>query len=738
MKRKWTGMLLIAAVITLNSGGAALAAPTDSAPSEHGSGAAMHVLEAGEITTVAGNGTYGYAGDGGPAVASQLWGPGAIAFDKSGKLYIADILNNCIRKVDANGTITTAAGNGKAGFSGDGGAAAKAQLNAPAAIALDAAGNLFIADVNNYRIRKVDAKGVITTFAGNGTAGYSGDGKAAVAAKLWGACSVSLDKSGNLYIAESQNNVVRKVDVKGIISTVAGNGTAGFSGDGGAAKAAKLNGPGGVLADSSGNLYVADTDNLRIRKIDGKGIISTLSGTGVPGFSGDGGSAKAAKLSSVYGLALDGYGCLYAADSGNSRIRKIDSKGIITTAVGIGTAGYAGDGGASGLAKLNNPRGVWVDGAGNLYISDRGNHCIRKVKAMASVGYVAPPVTKSSLVITTFAGMGNTGYRGDGGLSKDAELWNPGGACMDSKGALLIADTGNHCLRRIDSRGIITTIAGTGSRGYSGDGSPAKRALMDSPTGISVDKAGNIYVADTGNNCIRKIDARGIITTLAGDWNAEYLGDGLPGKSARLNGPRGVCADGAGNLYIADTNNHCIRKLDKAGIITTVVGNGKEGFAGDGGTAKRALLRGPSAVMLDGTGNLYIADTGNQQIRKVDSKGIITTVAGKGTAGYSGDGGAAAAAELNGPVAISQDRSGNLLIADSNNNRIRKIDGKGVITSVAGNGSKGFSGDGSAASSAMLGSPQSIAVDSGGNLFIADKENCRIRKVSTVLEIVKN
>ncbi len=321
---------------------------------------------AGMITTVAGNGTYGYNGDGGAAAAAQLGSPAGMALDGAGNLYIADRSNYRIRKVDSAGDITTVAGNGIRGYNGDGGAAVAAQLDSPAGVALDDAGNLYIADGDNNRIRKVDAAGVITTVAGNGTRGYNGDGGAATAAQLDFPSGVALDGSGNLYIADYWNNRIRKVDAAGMITTVAGNGTRGYNGDGGAAVAAQLNLPTVVAPDGSGNLYIADRSNNRIRKVDSAGVITTVAGNGTRGYNGDDGAAVAAQLNSPNGVAPDGAGNLYIADSGNDRIRKVDSAGVITTVAGNGTYGYNGDGGAAVAAQLSDPAGMAPDGAGNL------------------------------------------------------------------------------------------------------------------------------------------------------------------------------------------------------------------------------------------------------------------------------------------------------------------------------------------------------------------------------------
>jgi sugar lactone lactonase YvrE len=334
------------------------------------------------ITTVCGNGTAGYTGDGGAATTAQLNNPTGVAFDAAGNMYIADPQNMRIRKVTPAGIITTYAGNGTGGYSGDGGAATAAELYKPWGVAVDAAGNLYIADELNSRIRKVTVAGIITTIAGTGTAGYSGDGGQATAAQLHQSNGVAVDAFGNLYLADEGNQCIRKVNTAGIISTIAGGiGTGGYSGDGGAATAAELHQPSGVAVDAAGNMYIADELNSRIRKVNTAGIISTVAGNGTGGYSGDGGAATAAELYYPTGVALDGSGNMYIVDYFNMRIRKVNTAGIIGTIAGTGTAGYSGDGGVATAAELYYPYGVAIDASGNLYIADEQNNRIRMVSA---------------------------------------------------------------------------------------------------------------------------------------------------------------------------------------------------------------------------------------------------------------------------------------------------------------------------------------------------------------------
>ena len=315
---------------------------------------------------------------------------------------------------------------------------------------------------------------------------------------------------------------------------------------------------------------------------------------------------------------------------------------------------------------------------------------------------VAGAQTSTDWRIDTFAG--RPAFV-DGGPAVEAELYNPAGVAVDGAGNLYIADASNNGIRKVDSTGTITTIAGTGELGFSGDGGPAVEAELYDPAGVAVDSAGNLYIADSGNQRIRKVDLTGTITTIAGTGEFGFSGDGGPAVEAELHSPRGVAVDSAGNLYIADSRNRRIRKVDSTGTITTIAGTGEFGFSGDGGPAVEAELRSPRGVAVDSAGNVYIADSGNRRIRKVDSTGTITTIAGTGEFGFSGDGGPAVEAELRSPYGVAVDSAGNVYIADVIDQRIRKVDSTGTITTIAGTGEFGFSGDGGPAVEAELRRP---------------------------------
>jgi len=934
--------------------------------------------DSGVISTLAGNGTAGYSGDGGAATSAELWAEDGVGVDSAGNVYIADTYNARIRKVTAGGSISTLAGNGTWGYTGDNGPATSAELNYPIAVAIDQSGNVYIADSGNNVVRKISTAGGISTVAGNGTAGYSGDGGAATSAKLNSPESVAVDSSGNLYIADTNNQRIRKVTAAGGISTIAGTGTAGYAGDGGNATSAELNGPRGIALDAANIIYIADTANYRVRKVTTAGVISTAAGTGVNGFSGDGGQATSAQLASVNAIAVDTSSNIYINDGSNYRVRKVTTAGIISTVAGNGVAGYLGDGGPAIYAETTTAYGIAVDSSGTLYVADTGNSVIRKVSyasaapaapvftpaggdyaapasvtitdattgatlyysittsssstgwsqytgpitvsgsetlqavatasngqqtassasyifptatpvispaggsyttvqsvsitdatagasiyytldgttpsvatsplytgpltltgavtvtavgiapgssvsAAASASYTLPTpaitlssaslafgsqaagsnstktvtvqnsgagyltistiaITGSSLaefsqsnncsaslllsasctitvtfapqsatsyagvlvltdnvtgspqriqltgagtgvrIVTTVAGLTRSVY-GNGGAATSAELGYPAGAAIDAAGNVYLADGSNNQIRKLNaSTGLITAFAGTGQAAYSGDGQLAINAQLSDPQAVVIDASGNLYIADSGNYVIRKVTAAtGVISTIAGNGSYGDSGDGGLATAASLGFVAAVAVDSAGNVYLADEDNSVIRKITAStGIISTIA-------------VSSLSLTYPSGLAVDSTGNLYISNTSNSQVDKVAAgTGAVTVYAGNGNYGYSGDGGAATSAELEEPAGLWLDASQNLYIADEGANVIRKVTAlTGVISTVAGNGTGGFAGDGGAAISAELSYPVGVVGNTAGALYIVDESNNRLRAVNT-------
>ncbi|MBI5427835.1 MAG: SMP-30/gluconolactonase/LRE family protein [Nitrospinae bacterium] len=646
----------------------------------------------GRIERVAGSGEAGFSGDGGPAVKASLRTPAGLALDKDGNLYIADRENHRVRKVDAKGTVTTVAGNGTAGFSGDGGPAVEASLNLPSGVAVDDKGTLYISDRSNNRIRTVDPKGIIQTFAGSGVAGFLGDAGQAKLAQLDKPFGIALDKKRNLYIADRNNNRVRKVDANGAITTVAGDGGFFFMGDNGPAYKASLAAPTGVAVGDSGAIYIADRNNNRVRAIDNLGMIRTVIGTGQQDYNGDSEVARETNLHLPFGVALDKNGDLLVADRSHYRIRRVNvDTGKVETLAGNGVKMFQGDGGPATGAGLSFPQGIVVDGKDNVIFSDKGNFRIRKISPDG--------------IIDTIAGNGTRGTLGDGGPARDAALYGATSLAINDKGELFFLSPSGfvNLIRKIDSKGIVHHFLGTSDKPYlkairataMGLSAASKIAPVTQFSDIALDKKGNIFIADRINHQIRKVDARKNVSPIAGTGDSDYTGDGGPAVKAAFRDPQSLTLDAEGNIYVADAANNRIRKIDTRNIVTTIAGNGRHEDSGDGGPALQAGLRSVDRLTFSPSGELHVVETNTHVIRKIDKNGTIQTVAGQaGYQGYSGDNGPAASALLKNPAAIAFDSKGNMYISDMGNNRIRKVDAQGTISTMAGSGAFGWGQEG--------------------------------------------
>jgi len=662
----------------------------------------MPTIADGSITTYAGS-----AAVGAPNAIGQA--PVSLALELP-QIFIGDGGNAVVRTLDVNaGQETILAGNDSYGYSGDGGDALSAAMVGAGAVAeCGPAGPVYIADTANFRIRVVTA-GTISTFAGTGVRGYSGDGGPATQAQIGTvhglACSSPL---GGLLIADTSNGVIRVVDSSGNISTL-------WTG---------LYAPTGIFAVNSDVMYVADTNTNLVWYLSQQNGACVAAGVPPAGFACNSGTAEQYTLNFPRGISYDGAN-LYIAEEGNSLIRKVDAAGNTSNLVGTGIAGFSGDGGPAVSTQLNHPTDVVYSGNTNsLYIADFLNFRVRQVD-LAGGG------------IRTIAGNGSPSLAGDGGIATSAQLGLPYAVAGDPAGNEYFVDNQDNAIRKIDTNGVITTVAGSPYKpaGGQGNGGPATAAQLNDPRGIALDSFGNIYISDTGNNVVRMVDhGTGLINTVAGSGYAGFGGDGGSATSftVKLNAPRGLAVDASGNLYIADTGNNRVRRVDHSTphVITTYAGNGIAGFAGDGGAAGSAEVSGPRGLAVNAVGDLFIGDSGNNRVRKVDHTSLnISTVAGTGVPGASGDGGAAIAAQLHFPFGLAFDGAGNLYIADTGNHRIRMVDVHGTISTVVGGCGTvaGYSGDGGPAVTAQLNFPYGVAVDGLGNVVIADYANNRMR-----------
>jgi uncharacterized protein (TIGR03437 family) len=567
------------------------------------------------IQTVAGSNN---SGDGGQALSAALSQPEGIAVDRTGNVYVADAAVHRVRKIAPDGSIQTVAGTGVAGFAGDGGPARSALLNQPYGLALDHAGNLYIADLGNARVREVMIDGTIQTAAGGGAlpATNTGQGGPATTAQLSQPRNVALDAADSLYISDFGANQVYRVTSNGILSLVAGTGTAGFSGVGTSALLAELDAPAGLTIDPTGALYFADSGNKRVRKVFDGVIITVFNTPGPTGVALDSSgmlyvaaasyfgtvSQQIAGIASARDVTLDAAGNIYFTSG--VYVMEIPSGGGATAIAGSGASpDFSGDGGPATSAQLSTPSGIAVDSTGNWYIADTLNNRIRMVTPGG--------------VISTVAGTGDP-----------AQLSGPRAIAVDSSDNLYIADTGNNAVLKRTPVGVITSIA----------------SQLENPVSVATDAQGSVYIADSGNNRIVQVTATGTTSTFA-----------------KIDGPLAVAVDASGNVLVADASQ--IWKVASDGTSSSLITG----------------LTSPGGMVFASDGTLLIVDTGANVIRQLTS-GVLTAIAGTGTAGLSGDGGTAVAAQLNAPAGIAIGANGTILIADSGNNRIRSLSPSAVAS----------------------------------------------------------
>jgi len=657
------------------------------------------------FTTFAGPGNPG--SEDGTGSAARFHSPQSVATDSSGNVYVADTYNNAIRKITPAGAVTTLAGLAGSWGSADGTGSA-ARFNYPTGVATDSSGNVYVADYFNHTIRKITLAGAVTTLAGLAGSSGSSDGTGS-AARFNYPSGVATDSSGNVYVNDTNSYTIRKITPAGAVTTLAGLAGSWGSADG-TGSAARFDRPAGVATDSSGNVYVADANNRAIRKITPAGAVTTLAGLAGSWGSADG-TGSAARFDDPLGVATDSSGNVYVADSSNDTIRKITPAGAVTTIAGLAGVMGSADGTGS-AARFNVPVAVATDSSGNVYVAEY-SHAIRKITPAGAV--------------TTLAGLAGGAGSADG-VRSAARFNRPGGLATDSSGNIYVADSDNHMIRKITPAGAVTTMAGLAGVDGSADGT-GSAARFWYPRSVATDSSGNIYVADSYNCTIRKVTPAGAVSTLAGLAHLIGSADGT-GSAARFFLPEGIATDSSGNVYVADAGNFTIRKITPAGAVTTLAGLAGVDGSTDG-TGSAARFEHPAAVATDSSGNVYVADYYNETIRKITPAGAVTTLAGLAGALGSADG-TGSAARFNGPLGVATDSSGNLYVADADNNTIRRITAVGVVTTLAGlAGSSGSAADGTG-SAVRFNRLAGVAVSSG-NVYVAEESSDSIRIGETSL-----
>jgi serine/threonine protein kinase/TPR repeat protein/sugar lactone lactonase YvrE len=719
------GAMLLAVV-------AALVWPARRAPAEFG------------FITLAG--APGHAGQtDGRGRAARFDFPQGLAVDQAGNVYVADAYNSTIRKITPDGVVTTLAGRagcrGQADGVGDearfdgpigtsGSSPSGWAIAGPSGVAVDQAGNVYIGDCMNHTVRKITAAGRVTTLAGTGRAVGSVDGRGP-AARFNSPRGVAVGPKGEVYVADSANYTIRRISPEGDVTTVAG--AAGQSGHtDGPSATARFGRPQDVAVDAAGTVFVAD-GNHTIRRISPDGTVTTLAGA--PGVFGSAdGTGNAARFKGPARLALDDTGNLLVADNGNSTIRKITPAGVVTTVAGYpGSQGRAD--GNGGTVRFYRPQGIAVDRSGHLYVADTQNHTIRKggpglvsrdrpaaVAAPAQAGQPAAAVAVPEYAFNTLAGTPGQPGSSDGTL-RNARFNQPEGMAIDHRGIVYVADSRNSTIRQILPTGEVRTFAGlAGSTG--GIDGPGRAARFVAPGALAVDRAGWLYVADRASHTIRRITPTGMVSTFAGQARRAGAQDG-DRAAAQFDAPSGVAVDEEDNVYVADANNHTIRKITPDGRVTTLAGSaGVRGCAD--GTGAAARFAGPFGVAVDRQGNVFVSEFANHTIRKITPTGVVTTLAGL-AGSFDGTDGVGAQARFGRPTSLAVDRAGNLYVTDSDNGIIRVVTPDGAVGTLAGvagaRGSEDAVGRG-----VRFHYPAGIAIDAAGNLYVADLFNHTIRK----------
>ena len=628
----------------------------------------------------------------GTGSAARFNSPAGVAVDSADNTYVADTVNSTIRKITPAGVVTTFAG--LAGSTGSAnGTGSAARFNGPVAVAIDNIGNIFVADTNNSTIRKITPARVVSTFAGLAGNDGSANGTGSTA-RFSFPSALAVDSANNIYVADTSNSTIRKITPARVVSTFAG--LAGSTGSAnGTGSAALFNFPSGVAVDraGTGNIYVGDTSNFTIRQITPAGVVTTLAGS--PGMrGGTNGTGSAARFELPEGMAVDSAGNIYVADTDASTIRKITPGGVVSTFAGS-FAKAGPQNGTGSAARFNLPTDVAVDSSNNVYVADSNNCTIRKITPAA--------------VVTTLAGLASPGHTN--GTGSAARFDFPQGVAVDSTGKIYVADSVESAIRKITPSAVVSTFAGLpGTSGYvDATGTAARFAF---PRWLTVGPLNNVYVEDTFNFVVRKITPSAAVSSVVTN----------PANGAGE--VRGVAVDNSGNIYTADLPHHTIRKITPDGTATIFAGlNDTPGSAN--GTGSVARFSFPTGLAVDGAGNVYVADNGNNTIRKITPAAKVTTFAGSAGLLGSADG-TGTAARFYGPFGVAVDHSGNVFVTDTGNNTIRKITPARVVTTLGGLPLSPGTSDG-AGINARFNSPRGMAVDSAGKIYVGDSGNHTIR-----------
>ena len=630
----------------------------------------------------------------GTGSAARFNSPGGVAVDSAGNTYVADTVNSTIRKITPAGVVSTFAGlAGRTGSANGTGSAAR--FNGPVAVAIDNLGNIFVADTNNSTIRKITPARVVSTFAGLAGNDGSADGTGSIA-RFSFPSALAVDGANNIYVADTGNSTIRKITPARVVSTFAGLAGSIGTADG-TGSAARFNFPGGVAVDrfGTGNIYVGDTSNFTIRQITPARVVTTLAGLPLVR-GGANGTGSAARFFLPVGMAVDSAGNIYVADQDAPTIRKIAPGGVVSTFAGLFSKSGSQDGTGS-AARFNEPGDVAVDSSNKLYVADTNNCTIRKITPAA--------------VVTTLAGLPSPGHTN--GTGSAARFDFPQGVAVDTTGKIYVADTIESAIRKITPTAVVSTFAGLpGTSGYVDATGTAAR--FRGPRWLTVGALNNVYVGDTFNFVVRKITPSAVVSSVVTN----------PANGAGQ--LRGVAMDTSGNIYTADLPHHTIRKITPDGTATIFAGlNDIPGSANGIGSAARFNF--PTGLAVDGAGNVYVGDSGNNAIRKITPAARVTTFAGSDSPSLFGSAdGTGTAARFNAPFGVAVDNSGNVFVTDTGNNTIRKITPARVVTTLGGLALSPGTSDG-VGINARFNSPRGIAVDSTGKIYVGDVGNHTIR-----------